>query len=289
MQLIKSNFNIKHIEECLMTENKFITDILKRSCIPERKEFENSDNEEDRNDEEKVPFNTHLNKKQRAKSLFELQQRLNAVKGKKKQTYKEKLTKKGLKNRLKKKTQQDQRNADKKLERAAILSTKTVKSEENGIDQNTKIKVFNKEDKIVFSKIDFDNPNKFQKGKPKKDPKELLQQLEKHKETIQKLKDSGETEKVVEIKEKVAWKNALAKAGGEKIKDDPILLKKSVKKKEQKQRSSKKKWEQRNKNVETAKNEKQAKRNENLMKRKKDKNTKKMKKAVKKGKVIAGY
>lgn len=37
MQLIKSNFNIKHIEECLITENKFITDILKRSCIPERK------------------------------------------------------------------------------------------------------------------------------------------------------------------------------------------------------------------------------------------------------------
>lgn len=32
------------------------------------------------------------------------------------------------------------------------------------------------------------------------------------------------------MKEKIAWKNVLQKAEGEKIKDDPILLKKSIKK-----------------------------------------------------------
>lgn len=230
----------------------------------------------------------------RAKSLEELQQRLQAITSKKKLTYKEKLTKKGLKNRMKKKNLQDERNAKKKLLRASKLMEKNeangqeVKTE-NEKDTSTQPPIFNKEDKMVFSKIDFANlgkPNK--KVKKEKDPKKLLQQIENEKEKLEKLKESGEIEKAIEIKEKTAWKNALAKASGEKVKDDPILLKKSLKKQEQKQRSSKKKWEQRIQGVEKAKEEKQKKRQENIQKRKKEKKTKKLKTAAKRGKIIPG-
>lgn len=44
------------------------------------------------------------------------------------------------------------------------------------------------------------------------------------------LNQAGEKEKASHLMEKTAWKNALAKAEGQKIKDDPLLLKKSVKK-----------------------------------------------------------
>ncbi|CAG9863921.1 unnamed protein product [Phyllotreta striolata] len=281
MQLLSEKFNKKKIEECLITENKFISSLLKRSCIPERKEAENEDIIENN---KKLPFELNSNKKERARSLVELQQRLDAIRGKKKQTYKEKLVKKGIKNRLKKKTQQDLRNANKKQERATKLSTAPQQVKEEEVEEK---KVVKTENKIEFSKVDFEHTNR--KVKPKKDPKKLLENLQKQKETLEELKKRGEIEKAVEIKEKTAWKNALAKAEGEKIKDDPTLLKKTIKRKEQKQRSSKKKWQQRNEKVEKAKQERQTKRNENLMKRKKDKKVNKLKKAVKKGKVIPGF
>ncbi|XP_056643582.1 surfeit locus protein 6 homolog [Diorhabda sublineata] len=295
MQL-KDNMDIKSLEQCLKIENNFITDLLKKSCIPERKDFGISD-DEDLDTNSKLPFKSAQNKTSRAKSLIELQQRLDAIRGKKKQTYKEKLTKKGLKNRLKKKSQQDQRNAEKKLQRAAKQALKVeVKSEEGDteekkptLEHNPKKPIFNKEDKIVFSKFDFDNLGKHKKPKQEKDPKKLLKKLENENETIQKLKESGDAEKAIEIKEKSQWKNALAKAEGQKVKDDPHLLIKSVKKQEQKQRSSKKKWEKRIEKVEKAKKEKQMKRTENIQKRKKEKKNKKLQKAVKKGKVIAGF
>lgn len=288
--------DIKSLEQCLKTENKFITDLMKISCIPERQDFGISD-DEDLDTNSKLPFNSTQSKTSRAKSLIELQQRLDAIRGKKKQTYKEKLTKKGLKNRLKKKSQQDQRNAEKKLQRAAKQALKVEVKTENGdtedqkhtLEHGQKKPIFNKEDKIVFSKFDFDNLGKHKKPKQEKDPKKLLKKLEHQKDTIQKLKDSGDAEKAIEIREKSQWKNALAKAEGQKVKDDPHLLMKSVKKQEQKQRSSKKKWEQRLEKVDKAKKEKQHKRTENIQKRKKEKKNKKLQKAVKKGKVIAGF
>lgn len=196
---------------------------------------------------------------------------------------------------MKKKNFQQERSAKKKLQRAAQLS------KENGIDKDKEMQleitdnkllnktVFNKEDKMVFSKIDFANLGKVKKVKKEKDPKKLLQRLEHQNEKLKKLKESGEVEKAIEIKEKSAWKNALAKVAGEKVKDDPILLKKSLQKQEQKIRSSKKKWENRIKGVEKAKEDRQKKRQENIHKRKKDKKTKKLKKAAKKGKIIPGY
>lgn len=47
---------------------------------------------------------------------------------------------------------------------------------------------------------------------------------------FRELEEKEEDGKVREMKEKEAWKNILQKAEGQKIKDDPILLKKSIKK-----------------------------------------------------------
>lgn len=222
-----------------------------------------------------------------------MEERLKSITSKKKLSYKEKLTKKGLKNRLKKKNKQDIRNANLKLERAAKLTVKTEPSDNNPETQNNtqevKKPVFNSENKLVFSKIDFANLGKKKVKKVEKDPEKLLKKLNEEKSRLEQLESAGETSKVVEIKEKAAWKNALAKAEGEKVKDDPILLKKSVVKKEQKVRSSKKKWEARIEGVKKAKDDRQKKRKENIDKRKKQKKVKQLKSAAKRGKIIPGY
>lgn len=65
--------------------------------------------------------------------------------------------------------------------------------------------------------------------KAERDPKKILENLKQQEEMFKELEET-QREKVKEMKEKIAWKNVLQKAEGEKIKDDPILLKKSIKK-----------------------------------------------------------
>lgn len=65
--------------------------------------------------------------------------------------------------------------------------------------------------------------------KSKKDPKKILNELQQQEEKLQKIAEI-DSSKAKELKEKVAWKNILQKAEGEKVKDDPTLLKKSIKK-----------------------------------------------------------
>ncbi|CAH1155027.1 unnamed protein product [Phaedon cochleariae] len=301
MQLIThKKFDLKTVKECLIAESKFIQDILIRAGVPERIDPIDEDGQ---NEEQAESTRTHLpaNQKKtlRAKSLMELQQRLEAFNNKKKLSYKEKLTKKGLKNRMKKKTQRTERNAQAKLKNAVKLTEKSeenseIKAEKEGIKVELAIQkhekpVFNKDDKMVFSKIDFNNLGKQKKVKKETDLKKVLKLLKEQDKKVEEMKQSGEIGKAVEVKEKAAWKNALAKAEGQKVKDDQILLMKSVKKKEQKQRSSKKKWEKRIEGVEKAKEERQKKRTDNISKRKKDKKINKSKKAVKRGKIIAGF
>ncbi|XP_970642.2 surfeit locus protein 6 homolog isoform X2 [Tribolium castaneum] len=281
MQLThKMSFDQRKVEAILKTENKFISDLFSILSLPSHNTG-SEDESEQAETSHKKPFKK--SEKTRAKSLSELQDRLHAITSKKKLTYKDKLAKKSLKNRMKKKTKQDERNAQQKLLRAQ----KFVKPEGDSVKPAKP--VFNSEGKMVFSKFDFSNLGTKKEKKQEKDPKKLLQKLEKQKEKIEELQETGDIEKVVEIKEKEAWKNALAKAQGEKVKDDPILLKKTVQRQEQKKRSSKKKWEKRMENVEKGKKERQEKRSENIEKRKQEKKKKKMKKAVKKGKIIPGF
>lgn len=62
-----------------------------------------------------------------------------------------------------------------------------------------------------------------------KDPKKILDNLKEQEHKIKHLEETG-NEKAKELKEKIAWKSVLQKAEGQKVKDDPNLLKKSIKK-----------------------------------------------------------
>ncbi|XP_065157082.1 LOW QUALITY PROTEIN: surfeit locus protein 6 homolog [Atheta coriaria] len=282
----------KSIEASLLAANKYITQLFSIIAFPDRcaeEEFEDEEDEEDGVPRKKP--NLQGTKTSRATSISELQQRLEAIQSKKKQTFKEKLKKKDLKNQVKRKSKREERNAQKKQLRAQkLLETK----QEQPVSDNVEVKastkpIFNSEGKMVFSKFDFSGLGKTKNDKNEKDPKKILENLHKQKEKLQKLEAEGEVEKAKMIKDKTAWKNAIAKAEGEKIKDDEVLLKKSLKKNEQMKKASKKKWDKRIEGVKHAKDERQKKRQENIDKRKKTKKTNKLKKAAKKGKIIPGF
>ncbi|XP_059047443.1 surfeit locus protein 6 homolog [Achroia grisella] len=224
----------------------------------------------------------------RAFTIAELEEKLEKMKSANKFTLKNKLAKKSLNSKLNKKM--------KKKERLKIKSVKTsngLAMVENSVLEKTESKkvniakpVFNNDGKLVFSKFDFANIGQRDKiTKVGKDPQKILNNLKQQEEKIRRLEET-ENDKAKEFKEKVAWKNVLEKADGQKVKDDPSLLKKSIKKMEQKKKLSKKQWDSRIKNVEQKKDERQKKRKENIGKKKKDKKAKVVKAAIKRGRVV---
>ncbi|XP_076090605.1 uncharacterized protein LOC143062722 [Mytilus galloprovincialis] len=145
--------------------------------------------------------------------------------------------------------------------------------------------------KMVFSKFDFvdsgdkEAPQNNFKGK---DFKRLLEKVEKKKQKIEKLKETNpDAAKAVASKE--SWKKVMAKAEGEKIKDDPNLLKKSLKKKEKFKEKRKKQWDERTSQTEHRMKAQQDKRQKNIDSRKKAKIDKKIKRSKKKGRMVPGF
>lgn len=157
----------------------------------------------------------------RAQTFEELHAKLEGLKNVKRLGYKEKQLKKGLKNKLKKATKREDYLRKKKLikteQDAAGLTT--IKKEDGEVHKIPRPKpVFNSEGKMVFSKFDFSEIGAKKKlPKTEKDPKKILLQLKEKKEKLKAIEQKGEVEKVQLIKEKEAWKTALAKASGEKV------------------------------------------------------------------------
>ena len=142
--------------------------------------------------------------------------------------------------------------------------------------------VYNNEGQMVYSKFDFTNDKK---SKKKIDPKAALTNIQKQKQKIKRIEEKGDTETVKEMQETSTWSKALDKTEGAKVKDDVELLKKSIKKQEQRKKSSAKKWGAKNADVNKRKDAKIQKREDNLKKRKKDVKNHKMKKLAKKGRI----
>lgn len=88
------------------------------------------------------------------------------------------------------------------------------------------------------------------------------------------------------IKEKEIWRNALQKAEGNKVLNDPKLLERKIKRKMKEKVKSAKTWKERNESVEHRKNKRQEKREININKRKEAKKGKKMKLLKKKGRIL---
>jgi len=291
-------FDVRKLMEELKAENAFVSKALSLVHIPKHKNQEShgSDSESDGEDGEpsekkksaqsgRAANASQLHEKLQAK-LAELRGE-NFGQGKKKK--KPKLTKaeKRAKSKAEKRLKQ-------KLNKSLAVNGSPAGSPVS-MSPNPHKPVYNNEGKMVFSKFDFANGEMVGKssssapkggapggggGKPgPKDPKAALNKIKKHKEKLQSLEAIGKTERVKTIEEKTAWSTAMAKAEGVKVKDDVDLLKKSIKKIDQRKKKSKQKWEDRKESVEKRKDFKQKKRSENISKRKQDKKNNKMKKS----------
>lgn len=151
--------------------------------------------------------------------------------------------------------------------------------------------VVDKEGKLVFSKFDFTKND--EKEKPKnslhgKDFKRLLEKIEKRKSKIENLKEK-DAEKAKKLEQRNAWQSVMLRAEGEKVKDDPALLKKALKKKEKMREKKKAKWTERQDTVNKKIEKRQEKRQKNIKERKQTKKDKKIKQAKKKGRMIPGF
>lgn len=182
-----------------------------------------------------------------------LHERIEALQGKRKATS-EKQSK-----RPKKKAKSEIKNDKKKL-------NEIVQHKKEQLEKERKT-LTNDQGKVVFSKFDFVEKAKNPKhGSKMRNYKNLLAKAETRQKKIEELKGKDDS-KVRELTERHAWETALEKAEGHKVKDDPRLLKKSLKRKEKMKAKSKRQWderkEQQNKQIE----DKQKKRQKNLKER----------------------
>ena len=187
------------------------------------------------------------------------------------------------------------KKAKKKEKKQSISDTKAQNNSAVKVDTPKQMKtpskpIYNSEGNLVFSKFDFTASGKKKRHSDLtgKDYKRLLEKIEKRNEKLKELKSRDETA-AVNLKEKFKWDAALHKAEGEKVKDNPELLKKALKRKEKIKEKRKMKWEERTNSVEKLKEAKQAKRTKNINARKQAKKEKKMKKLKKKGRLIPGF
>lgn len=213
-------------------------------------------------------------------------------------------TKKGpISEKARKKKEAKKLKKNKEFNKVLISAAKSMKNEqskhsynndnddddENGSKKDIKPivpkPVFNEEGKIVFSKFDFAQKKK----NSHQNPREILKKIKETDKKIYELKEMGETEKVLQMKNDLAWKKAFDRVDGKKVKDDPKLLYKAIKKRKVEKKKSKKQWTDRKNKVEHDINSRQKKRSENINKRIKDKQNRKLKRASKKGRVIPGF
>ncbi|KAL4706835.1 hypothetical protein ACJJTC_010069 [Scirpophaga incertulas] len=276
---------MKAVRSDIMKEINFLKNILSVLNVPLQTKGESNNYDYDISSQTKGDTKDTT---QRARNITELEEKLQKMKAQNNFNLKNKLVKKSLNSKLSKQIKKRERqNKNRVKPNPDIFDTVVHKTEkEEKSNSNVAKPVFNMDGKLVFSKFDFANIGKKEKiSKREKDPKKLLTTLKEQEQKIRELEETGSA-KANEVKEKIAWKSALQKAEGVKVKDDPILLKKSIKKMEQRKKQSKKKWENRLHNVEQKKDERQKKRKENISKKKKEKKAKVVKAAVKRGRVV---
>ncbi|XP_069465433.1 surfeit locus protein 6 [Ambystoma mexicanum] len=118
-----------------------------------------------------------------------------------------------------------------------------------------------------------------------KNYKQLLERLEARKNKLEELQEKDEKKARV-LETKMKWTNVLYKAEGIKIKDNEVLLKASLKRKEKIKLQRKKQWEKRTEHTSSKMQQRQDKRRRNIQKRNKAKIEKKKDRARKKGRVL---
>ncbi|XP_014357858.2 surfeit locus protein 6 homolog [Papilio machaon] len=281
----KKTLKTKQLKSELSKELQFIKNIFSSLSLPIHKD-DDANNDFEMTNGVQPEDKKELHK--RASSIVELEEKLQKLKSQNNFHLKNKLAKKSINSKLNKKLKKRERTNKTHVKGSAPNFENNQKQQaDDKKNVNIAKPIFNSEGKLVFSKFDFANFGKKEKSaKAHKDPKKILEDMKQQENKFRELQESDKGDKVKEIKEKMAWKNILQKAEGQKVKDDPILLKKSIKRMDQKKKASKKQWENRIKGVEQKKEDRQKKRKENISKKKKEKKTKIVKAAVKRGRVV---
>lgn len=286
MKSVKKTLKLKKIKTELSKEFNFIKNVFSVMSLPLQSKGNNDEMMDIEIVNENPKDNSNIDLSKRASSIVELEEKLEKIKARNKFTFKNKLQKKSLSSKLNKKIKKRDRS-NKTMVKPIVdtpFSEIAKQQREEKPNINVAKPVFNNEGKLVFSKFDFASVGKKDKPhKKEKDPKKILENLKQQEDKIKQLEEKEEGDRAKIIKEKIAWQNVLHKAEGQKVKDDPTLLKKSIKKMEQKKKHSKKQWEARVTNVEQKKEERQKKRKENIANKKKEKKSKIVKQSVKRG------
>lgn len=133
---------------------------------------------------------------------------------------------------------------------------------------------------VVFSKFDFSTAERDSQKKKPLTSLQLLAKITSEREKLNELKKTDPA-KAQEISDKQKWKKAMQRSEGEKVKDDPSLLMKTIKRTKKIKEKSAKIWTDRTKTVEDSIKEKQDKRKENLRQRASERKQRKMGRGVK--------
>lgn len=274
----------------VVAEHSFVKDIL--SVVPSRNKFDISEYIEETKDSKKLEKSKVKDadhkteaKPTRVSNYEELTRRLED------KLHKLKKNRNTKKERMKTKKQQQKLKTKMKImcnKNKKINKVKDVEPETEGAKKKTAIQ--SGDGQLVFSKFDFTKPvGNLKQGNKGKDLQHLLSKALKEKEKVSKLEAGGDLGRATELKDKKAWKGALMRADGQKVMDDLDLLKKSVKKKQQKKKTNKDKWEQRSEKLKNKMAADEKKRKDNIRARKQDKLKNKMKKMTKKGHIVPGF
>ncbi|XP_050424524.1 surfeit locus protein 6 homolog [Adelges cooleyi] len=278
MHLIMTSLKQEDVKDIFNKEFEFVSTVLSQVKLPVR--VEDSDSEDsDCSIKVRKPI-LASDEIHRAQSLDELHTRLAAIR-EKKYTYRGKIIKNKLQNKIKRK---------KKIHEKIKGEKKSTDEVEKSAEKTQKVNgVKNGKAKLVFNKINFLGAETTSvPAVINTNAKQALEEIKSKQQLYEELEKSGETAKAQKLKEHDSWKNLLAKAEGTKVKDNVDLLKKTIARKDRQKKVSKTKWEERKNIVENTKKERQDKRTNNLLKRKQDKKEKIKKKAIKKGRFVPG-
>ncbi|XP_065298947.1 uncharacterized protein [Dermacentor albipictus] len=219
----------------------------------------------------------------RASSLDELRQRLSrkieTLRGKRPEGGERKATKQAAKPTAK--PTQNKRHKPTQDTLPAASSKKAGKAPQAA-------PVFNRDSHMVYSKFELAGSAAGTEARPKVEKKKLVHQLEMKAEKMKNLEEL-DPERAKKAQEKQKWHRALDRAEGIKVRDDPALLKASLKRHEKRRQQSRKKWESRTEHVKQRQEERQQKRRDNIKARKQAKLQTKMKRLKKKGHIVPGF
>lgn len=181
-----------------------------------------------------------------------------------------------------KKSRSEKKEQEKKTKKEKKASERIKKV--STVEDASVCAVRNDKGEVVFSRFDFKKDTETGKHQPKtkkkkktagetsdppktKNMSKLLNIAEKKQEKIKQLKKTDDAE-AKEMLSAMAWGNALQKAEGVKLKDDPKLIRNSIKRLDKQKQKSKKAWDERTETVANQQAEKQKKRKQNLLDRK---------------------